>query len=88
MLKAEADCLWNMTEGAMTFKDDEPMSWALFVDAFYDRHFPQTVQEQKKAEFMQLVQGIMKAGAEGGGVKGGAAPLTFSKILYVLVVNY
>lgn len=60
MLKAEADCLWNMTQGAMTFKDDEPMTWALFVDAFYDRHFPQTLQEQKRAKFMELVQGIMK----------------------------
>lgn len=60
MLKAEADCLWNMTQGAMTFKDDEPMTWALFVDAFYDWHFPQTLQEQKRAKFMELVQGIMK----------------------------
>ena len=33
-----------------------PFTWAMFRDAFYEKYFPKSVQQQKEREFTQLEQ--------------------------------
>ena len=40
----------------MLFRSDEILTWTVFLDAFYEKYFPESVRDEKEVEFMGLIQ--------------------------------
>ena len=38
-------------------EEDEILTWTVFLDAFYEKYFPESVRDEKEVEFMELIQG-------------------------------
>ena len=52
MLDKEANHWWRMTKRLL--KDQKPIVWSQFREAFYKKYFPSSVQRQKVGEFVHL----------------------------------
>ncbi|XP_030936300.1 uncharacterized protein LOC115961460 [Quercus lobata] len=57
MLKGEVEHWWRSTKKTMPLKEDEILTWTIFLDAFYEKYFPESVRDEKEVEFMELIQG-------------------------------
>ena len=57
MLKGEAEHWWRSTKKTFPLEEDEILTWTIFLDAFYEKYFPESVQDEKEVEFMELIQG-------------------------------
>ena len=54
MLDKETDHQWRMTKRLL--KDQGPITWRQFKEAFYKKYFPDSVMRQKMGEFVCLEQ--------------------------------
>lgn len=59
MFKGEATFWWEIVEWLLPANGEEPILWDAFVEAFYDKYFPESVRDQKEGEFLALDQGSM-----------------------------
>ena len=57
ILKGEAEHWWRSTKKTLPLEEDEILTWIIFLDAFYEKYFPESVQDEKEVEFMELIQG-------------------------------
>ncbi|KAK4563696.1 hypothetical protein RGQ29_006014 [Quercus rubra] len=57
MLKGEAEHWWRSTKKTVPLEEDEILTWTVFLDAFYEKYFPESVRDEKEVEFMELIQG-------------------------------
>ena len=57
MLKGEAEHWWRSTKKTVPLEEDEILTWTVFLDAFYEKYFPNSVRDEKEVEFMELIQG-------------------------------
>ncbi|XP_038985500.1 uncharacterized protein LOC120111712 [Phoenix dactylifera] len=55
MMQGETFNWWRMLEHKYE-QDREPLTWAKFQGAFYDKYFPRSVRTQKEQEFIHLKQ--------------------------------
>ena len=60
MLKGEAEHWWRSTKKTVPLEEDEILTWTVFLDAFYEKYFPESVRDEKEVEFMELIQGNKK----------------------------
>ena len=60
MLEGEAELWWKGTRRLLEARGLQ-VTWVVFVEAFYDKYFPENVKNQKEAEFLTLKQGNMSA---------------------------
>ena len=51
MLKGEANYWWRSTKKTLPLKEDEILTWTIFLDAFYEKYFPKSVRDEKEVEF-------------------------------------
>ena len=58
ILEGEAKHWWRMTK-RIHGERNNLIGWNDFLVIFYEKYFPETVQDQKAADFMSLVQGNM-----------------------------
>ena len=56
MLKGEAKQWWRSTKKTLPLEEDEILTWTIFLDAFYEKYFPESVRDEKEVEFMGLIQ--------------------------------
>ena len=61
MLEGEAEYRWR---GAKSFLESSgtKITWEVFLTTFFDKYFPDSVKNEKEAEFIQLKQGSMTIG--------------------------
>ena len=52
-LEGEAEHWWKMTKTGLEAKG-KPLTWTNFLEAFYEKYFPDSVRDQKELEFQQL----------------------------------
>ena len=45
------------TKKTVPLEEDEILTWTVFLDAFYEKYFPESVWDEKEVEFMELIQG-------------------------------
>ena len=57
MLKGVAKHWWRSTKKTVPLEEDEILTWTVFLDAFYEKYFPESVRDEKEVEFMELIQG-------------------------------
>ena len=57
MLKGEAEHWWISTKKTLPLEKYEILTWIIFLDAFYEKYFPESVRDKKEVEFMELIQG-------------------------------
>ena len=57
MMKGEAKHWWRSTKKTLPPVEDEILTWTIFLDAFYEKYFPENVPNEKEVEFMELIQG-------------------------------
>ncbi|KAL4643006.1 hypothetical protein ACB092_02G061200 [Castanea dentata] len=57
MLKGEAEHWWRSTKKTLPLEEDEILTWSIFLEAFYEKYFPESVRDEKEVEFMELIQG-------------------------------
>ncbi|XP_050263907.1 uncharacterized protein LOC126708134 [Quercus robur] len=57
MLKGEAEHWWRSTKKTVPLKEDEILTWTIFLDAFHEKYFPKSIRDEKEVEFMELIQG-------------------------------
>ena len=57
MLKGEAEYWWRSTKKTVPLEEDEILTWTVFLDAFYEKYFLESVRDEKEVEFMELIQG-------------------------------
>lgn len=66
MLQGKAEHWWRATERTLPLEEDEPLTWGVFLIAFRDFYFPQSIRDfyfpqsirdEKEVEFMELIQG-------------------------------
>ncbi|XP_030948929.1 uncharacterized protein LOC115972826 [Quercus lobata] len=57
MLKGEAEHWWRSTKKTLPLEKDEILTWTIFLDAFYEKYFPESIRDEKEVEFMELIQG-------------------------------
>ena len=57
MLKGEVEHWWRSTKKTVPLEEDEILTWTVFLDAFYEKYFPESVHDEKEVEFMELIQG-------------------------------
>ncbi|XP_028104673.1 uncharacterized protein LOC114303721 [Camellia sinensis] len=43
----------------LTLEKEEIVTWARFLEVFYEKYFPESLREQKASEFLHLRQGTM-----------------------------
>ncbi|XP_028126742.1 uncharacterized protein LOC114323362 [Camellia sinensis] len=43
----------------LTLEKEEAVTWAKFLEVFYEKYFPESLREQKASEFLHLRQGTM-----------------------------
>ena len=55
LLDKEVNHWWRMTKRLL--KDQKPIVWSQFREAFYKKYFPSSVRRQKVGEFVRLEQG-------------------------------
>ncbi|XP_022157997.1 uncharacterized protein LOC111024594 [Momordica charantia] len=58
MLRGEAVNWWESV-AAVEDHANVPVTWARFKDLLYEYHFPVTVRNEKRAEFLRLTQGSL-----------------------------
>ena len=56
MLQGPAAIWWESLKRS-TFADYEDVDWAMFLEAFQEKYFPQHVRDAKEAKFLTLEQG-------------------------------
>ena len=52
-LEGQAKHWWKMTKAGLEAKG-KPLTWTNFLEAFYEKYFPNSVRDQKELEFQQL----------------------------------
>ncbi|XP_050290127.1 uncharacterized protein LOC126728325 [Quercus robur] len=57
MLKGEAEHWWRSTKKTLPLEEYEILTWRIFLEAFYENYFLESVQDEKEVEFMELIQG-------------------------------
>lgn len=57
MLKGEAKHWWRATRGTLPLEDGQPVTWDVFLGAFWGNYFPTNVCKKKELEFIELTQG-------------------------------
>ena len=48
MLKGEAEHWWRFTKKTFPLEEDEILTWTIFLDAFYEKYFPESMQGEKE----------------------------------------
>ena len=48
MLKGEAKQWWRSTKKTLPLEEDEILTWTIFLDAFYEKYFPESMQGEKE----------------------------------------
>jgi hypothetical protein len=49
-LEGEAEHWWKMTKASLEAKG-KPLTWTNFLEAFYEKYYPDSVRDQKELEF-------------------------------------
>lgn len=57
MLQGEVKHWWRAIEGTLPLEEDKPLTQGVFLIAFRDFYFPQSIRDEKEVEFMELIQG-------------------------------
>ena len=57
MLKGEAEHWWISTKKTLPLEEYEILTWRIFLEAFYEKYFPESVRDEKEVEFIELIQG-------------------------------
>ncbi|XP_047182735.1 uncharacterized protein LOC124848954 [Vigna umbellata] len=58
LLTGEASHWWSSARAILTYAQ-QPITWEVFRNKFYEEYFPDSVRFAKEVEFLQLVQGSM-----------------------------
>ena len=67
MLKREVEHWCRSSKKTLPLEEDEILTWTIFLDAFYEKYFPESVRDEKEVEFMELIQGnktVLQYGAK------------------------
>lgn len=51
MLKGEAEYQWRATKETLTLEEGKPLTWGIFLRAFYNYYFPCSVRDVNKIEY-------------------------------------
>ena len=61
MLEGEAKHWWRGAKSLLESSGTK-ITWKVFLTTFFDKYFPDSVNNEKEAEFIQLKQGSMTIG--------------------------
>lgn len=57
IFEGEAKHWWRMINRILLQRDDEPLTWDIFLEAFNYKYFPLSVWDHKEVELLELARG-------------------------------